>query len=513
MQISTTILIRTGGLIAAIVIFLLPVLPAQEPANNIAEAQRALYRHPVLIHFNGPITSRLEHYIYRKLNRARALGADLIVMEIDSPGGELEASLRLANHFRDLEWAYTVAYVPQQALSGAAIAALGCDEIVLRPQAVMGDAGPIVMDYMEFGFRHAPEKIQTDLARRVRDLASAGNRPPALAEAMVDKDLIVYRVRHRDDGRERFKSDDELRADTEAEKWEKINEVLESREGKFLEVSGERAKALGLAEATVNHRDDLNQRYGFAEPPVVLERQMIDSAVDLLNSPWVTVLLFVVGLVSLYVEFSAPGIGIGGLTVVLCFTLFFWSRFLGGTAGWLEVVLFASGIVFICVELFVIPGFGVAGVSGFALILMSLIMAGQSFLFPETESEMKALTQTLMVLASSGVLAVGGAIAATWYLGEIPILGRLALRPPVTESASSESPHDEVSTPVIREKKLRVGDIGSASSPLRPAGVARFGDDYYDVISEGTYIEEGCRVKVIRMSGNRIVVREVEDVV
>jgi len=82
----------------------------------------------------------------------------------------------------------------------------------------------------------------------------------------------------------------------------------------------------------------------------------VDAAVTILNLPLITGLLFVIGLVALYVEFSAPGIGMGGLIAGLCFAIFFWSRFLGGTAGWLEVILFLAGVAFLAVELFVLPG-------------------------------------------------------------------------------------------------------------------------------------------------------------
>ncbi|MEO8495318.1 MAG: hypothetical protein ABI614_09620, partial [Planctomycetota bacterium] len=101
------------------------------------------YNKAVLIRFEGPITPLLEQFIYRKLDVAKEKGADLVIIEIDSPGGYLDASLNLADRFRDLDWAHTVAFVPREALSGAAIAALGCNEIVMAPEAHLGDAGPI----------------------------------------------------------------------------------------------------------------------------------------------------------------------------------------------------------------------------------------------------------------------------------------------------------------------------------------------------------------------------------
>ena len=176
--------------LSIVLVFALAVVHAQE-----AQVARN-YRKAVLIQFEGPITPLLEHFIYRKLDIAKDMGADLVIIEIDSPGGYLETSENLADRFLHLDWAHVVAFVPRQAFSGAAIAALGCDEIVMAPDAQLGDAGPIFQGEDAL-FRHAPEKIRSPLALKVRSLAEATGRPPALAEAMVDMDLIVYRVHNK----------------------------------------------------------------------------------------------------------------------------------------------------------------------------------------------------------------------------------------------------------------------------------------------------------------------------
>ena len=130
------------------------------------------YKKGVLIKFEGIILPQLERFTNRKLDQAQQLGADLVILEIDSPGGALEATFNLVARLRDINWAHTVAYIPNEALSGAAIVALACDEILMDPQARLGDAGPIFQG-PDALFRHAPEKIRSDLALRVRDLASA----------------------------------------------------------------------------------------------------------------------------------------------------------------------------------------------------------------------------------------------------------------------------------------------------------------------------------------------------
>jgi len=464
-----------------------------------------------LIRFEGPITAMLEQYLYRKLETARQRNADLVVLQIDSPGGELEASLKIADHLLKLDWAHTVAYVPREALSGAAIVALGADEIVMSPRARLGDAGPIFLGE-DFLFRHAPEKIRSNLAQQVRDLAEARGRPPALAEAMVNMDLVVHRVRDRDADQITYLSDKEIESSPNPQQWERIQPVFESREGHFLEVNGLRAVELGLAEATAQSVVEVEARYGLAGPMPVLERTGLDNAVTILNLPLVTGLLFVVGLVALLIEFSSPGIGLGGLAAILCFAIFFWSRFLGGTAGWLEVTLFLVALAFLGLELFVIPGFGIAGVTGIVLLSISLVLAGQTFLIPRTERELAAIGQSLLILLSSGATVAVAAIGLTYWLGEVPILGRLALRPPEpVQPAAGMSPAGmaERAEPEAHYSGVRVGDVGVSDSTLCPAGKARFGDVWIDVLTEGVYVEKGRPIKVLGITGNRIVVREV----
>ncbi len=467
------------------------------------------FSHGVLIRFEGPITPRLEQYLYRKLEVARQQKADLLIIEIESPGGLLDASEAIAERLRDINWAHTVAYVPKMALSGAAIAALGCDEIIMAPQARFGDAGPIFQDE-DFLFRHAPEKIRSDLARVVRDLAEAKGRPPALAEAMVDMQLEVYRVKNRTTGKETFMSDDEIQAADNPEDWEKIKLVLESRKDKFLEVNGTRAVELHLAEATAAGREDLRRRYKLEKDELTILRPTgVDTAVYILNLPIVTGLLIVIGLVGLYVEFSAPGIGLGGLIAALCFGIFFWSRFLGGTAEWLEVGLFGAGVVFLLVELFVLPGFGLAGLTGFILLTLSLVLASQPFLIPEKNWQFSLLAQTLLMLLASGAGFLVAAFALSKYLGELPILGRLTLRPPDASDAAGSGAG--VSGEVSRHFQVEIGDRGIADSALRPAGRARFGENYIDVVTEGAFVDSGTEVRVLKVTGNRVLVRRVED--
>ena len=473
--------------------------PSREPPS---------FRRPALIEFQGMITPMLEQFVRRQLEVARQHEADVVILEIDSPGGLVDPSFAIAQTLRAVDWAPTIAFIPREALSGAAVVALGCDEIYLHPDAYMGDVGVLIMGEDSL-FRYAEEKVRTNIAHQLRELARANDRPPALAEAMVNMDLVVYHVSHRQTGEETFMSQEELDAAEDGPDWERGKPVFESREEYFLQVSGQRATELQLAEGTASDRYELLDQLGIQGELNVLKPTAVDTAVFLLNLPLITGLLFVVGLVALYVELSAPGISVGGLIAMFCFALFFWSRFLGGTAEVLEVLLFLSGVVFLAVEVFVLPGFGVSGVLGLLLMFLGVVMASHHFVVPETPRQLSALANTLLVVTGSGVTFLVVATILSRHFGMLPVLKRMVLQ---VESDTAEAPETSTTSPGSTPVGLpvRVGDQGRAQSALRPSGKARFQDELLDVMTEGDFVEAGRPVRILEIQGSRIVVAEID---
>ena len=457
----------------------------------------------VLIPFEGEIEPLGEHAFYRKLDEARSLGADVVIVEIDSPGGLVSSSIELAERLQDVTWAKTVAFIPDQAISGAAMMSLGCNEIVMSSRAKIGDVGPIVLGEDSL-FRHAPEKIVSHLAQVMRDLAEENGRPPAIAEAMVDRDMIVYRVENEEDGEVRFLSDAEIKELEDADKWKKRTPVRESEEGRFLTTNGERAVEMGLADSLAEDRAALAASLGIQESDLrVLETDWVDTTVMILTSWPITALLVVVGLIALYVELLSPGVGFGALLAGLCAVLFFWSRFLGGTSGWLEVVLFAAGIVFLLVEIFVLPGFGISGVTGGLLLFASFVMASQRAELSDGLSLKDALHSLWLLMGASLVSFIAMAYLGK-HFGKIPLLNRFALQPP--ESTDGPSTVEAI----VTSSPVSIGQRGVADSTLRPAGRAKFEDEYIDVVTDGSFLEAGQEIEVVDIKGHRIMVRAVQ---
>ena len=172
------------------------------------------------------------------------------------------------------------------------------------------------------------------------------------------------------------------------------------------------------------------------------------------------------------------------------------------------MTLFAAGLLFLFAEFFVIPGFGIAGVTGSLLMISSVILASQSFVIPETPRELAAFRQTVVVAALSGMSFAVVAVWVTKRLGKIPILNRLALQPPPPDDESlPTSSSEDKKLSQIHAFPVAIGDIGIAESPLRPAGRVAFGDIYVDVITDGSFVDPGTEVRVIDVSANRVRVR------
>ncbi|MCH7989295.1 MAG: peptidase, partial [Planctomycetes bacterium] len=437
--------------------------------------------------------------------------------EIDSPGGYLLASTNLADTIADLDpkKILTVAYIPKMALSGAAIIALGCDRIYMGPDAQTGDAGPIEMG--EGGqFQHAPEKIVSVLATTLGSLARKKNRPVALAMAMADKKLEVFQVTHPETGAVWYMSQQEI--DNDKIEWQKGPIVLETSGDLFFTVTGDRAHELKLAERPVQDWDELKAELRI--PPdmtlVPMEMTWVDILVDLLKSPLVTGLLFVLGGFLIFLELHFMT-GLLGILSALCFSLFFWSRFLGGTAGWLEVILFLLGIGCIVIEIFVIPGFGVFGVSGGLLLLSALILAGHTFqdfnTLPNSDSDLTVVSLMMRTLTLSIVSVLVLALVMNRYLPHMPVFNKMILTPPGLRDQTDEAApklRPEFSTADSTEARnlSLLGEQGVTLSVLRPAGKAQVGDHFLDVVSDGPFIEKQRTITVVEVNGNRIVVRE-----
>jgi membrane-bound serine protease (ClpP class) len=328
---------------------------------------------------------------------------------------------------------------------------------------------------------------------------------------MADRNLVVFQTTNQDNGRTWYHTAVELHASHG--EWTQGPQLPETDGAQTLVVDGRRAAELKLAEPPVDSFDDLKTRLGIA-PTIKITRaepNWTDQLVFILNRPEVTVLLLVLAVALLYLELHFTTTVLGILSV-LCFVLFFWSKVLGGTAGWLEVILFVLGLGCLAIEAFLVPGFGVFGVSGIVLILSSLIMASQTFGNLEPYADWNQLASSFgtvfAALVAIGFLGIG----LSRLLPRLPFFDSLVLSPPGMGADDFNEPHlrpDDNPAATEAEAALLIGQSGVALSMLRPAGKAQVGDRVIDVVSDGPFIAAGSTLEIVSVAGNRVVVRSV----
>jgi membrane-bound serine protease (ClpP class) len=201
-----------------------------------------------------------------------------------------------------------------------------------------------------------PDEIK-DVVRVIRQLAARKERSWSLLAAMIDPHLDVYRATRL--GNVEYFCDEERNEQLEPGKWQMGEAVTVPN--KPLQVDGIRAEEYHLANYVVDNFAQFKQCYDLENDPTLVEPGWASVLLDALASPGIAVLLLIIGGSALYFELHAPGVGIGAFVALVCFLLFFWSRYLGHTAGWLEALLFVAGVSCLLLEIFVIPGFGIFG--------------------------------------------------------------------------------------------------------------------------------------------------------
>lgn len=469
---------------------------------------------PALIRMHEAINTLTAQFLHRQITTSVADGANLLIFDIDSPGGEVGATMEIADTISELDPSKvtTVAWIKDQAFSGAAIVAFATDRIIIKSDAQIGDIG-VIQETAEGGaFEFAEQKVTSVLREYVHTLAQRKDRPPALLEAMVDRTLQVFKVTHPQTGRVTYMS--ELEIKDSSEPWIKGALVPETREEFFLTLNGERAHELGLADSMCDDFTEVRSKLGIPASQKLepVERIWVDTFVYVLNTPFFGFSLITLAILCIYLELHLPS-GFFGICAAIFFALFFWSRYLGGTAGSLELIMFLLGIGLLALEIFVIPGFGVFGVSGILLITGSLVMASHTFAGMTAGEKFHQSMSSLGSIAGALCTVFIVALVLNRFLPSIPFINKLILTPPGYAAGDEDAPHLDPS--VLNEGDeggpVAAGAVGVASSTLRPAGKATFGDHFLDVVSDGGFIDHGTPVEVIRVAGNRIVVRPVSD--
>lgn len=516
------------GLTAALLAPALAIDPAR--AQSAIPADRKASKVAVL-----PVTGAIDEVtlwsLERRLKSAREAGFDAVVIELDTPGGEVGAMLDICLRIKSDAPANTVAWIRPKAYSAGTFIALSCREIIVAPGSVFGDAAPI-MAMPGVGLVPLPAteraKQESPLLDELEAAATKRGDDPRLLEAFVAVDRELWLVERTADGVRRIADRGELEllgldpslrpakpktsagvhptpagelTLTEADrgKWSVV-EVIDTAD-RLLVAQSDEALRWGLASAEVKDDDALKAHF-LADTVVRFPESWAESLVRFLVSWPVRIILIGVFIVALVFEALHPGIGVAGAIAAGALLLLVGAPGLLGLAQWWEILLVVAGIALIGVEVLLMPGTIVAGLAGALCVLVGLIAS-----FTGTDPTSAPQRSALLTASSTTIAGIVLGAILTWFASrwfrETWVFKRAVL------SAAVSDPH---SAPVRGEvAPPPIGTAGIADSDLRPAGRARFGDTVFDAQSTGDYIHRGQPIVVVGRMGMSVVVEAAAD--
>lgn len=442
---------------------------------------------PLRLQLIGQVHHRQVNQLIRALEEGiRREQANVAILEIDSPGGDMAESLRLASHLAGLDpkKVQTFAYIRGEAGADASLVAMSCQRIAMGQEATLGGPGPEGTKIPEW----------EEIGGALQLLETQTQRPAMLLHALAASrdQLISWQG---PDGQKVWSAADPSIGDPDSGPWIQ-DQVLDTRKGLAADV----AKARGWIHQVENDLVSAVKKLGIEELPEPKRSSAAELFVERLAAQsWLPPLLISIGFMTLMMELSAPGLGVAGFISACCFIGFFWIRFLNGTVEWLEVLLFLVGMLFLALELLVLPGFGIFGVGGLAMVIASLILASQTFILPTTPSQVNQVAWNTgqVALAIAGIFV--GLFLIRDRIDQLPWFRWFKLKP-----AGVDDPELlEEREAVVRWEHLQ-GKTGLTTTRLNPSGKAQIGDQLVNVISTSEMLGPEERVRVVRVLGNSV---------
>jgi membrane-bound serine protease (ClpP class) len=448
-----------------------PAAQIDSPVQDLRSPKPLAFVEPMsdgpvyVVPVHGMIDNMLARYIDRALSEAEAENASLVVFHVDTFGGLVAAADLIRQRLLNAT-VPTVAFIDKNAASAGALISYSADRIVMVPGSSIGAA--TVVDGVQG--EAAPDKYQSYMRGLMRSTAEARDRDPRIAEAMVDERLDIEGV---------------------------------SPAGQVLTLSYREALDLGVADAILPNKAEVIEAFGVGQAEIVDHRATrAERVLRFFGSPMVQSILILMMLGGLYFELQTPGVGFAGAMAFIGAAAFFAPHYMLGLVDSWEVVLFMMGVALILAEVFILPGFGIAGISGAIMVIFALgasMVGNVGFQFPTGP----AVSSAIATMAVTLVLLVALIFSLSRYLPQSERFHALVLAPELT-SATGYTSADTVDT--------LLGSTGRTLTPLRPSGTAAFGDDRVDVIAVGEYIPAGAPVRVTSVRGSRVEVRTYEPV-
>ncbi|MBM7660789.1 membrane-bound serine protease (ClpP class) [Bacillus mesophilus] len=428
-------------------ILLISVIIGNFGSNAVAsDEEKVVYVIPV----QETVEKGLLAFINRSIKEAEEMNAELIILDINTPGGVVAAASDIAKSVTSTN-VPLIAFVNKQALSAGAYIALNADEIYMTPGSTMGSAAIIDQQGNAAG-----AKAESFWLAAMKSAAELNDRDPIYALAMADQDIDLPE--------------------------------LGAGKGELLTLTPTQAVEVGYSEGTVSSLSELTEKLGVSDHQIVQsEVSLSENIARFITHPVVVPILLSLGSLGLILELYSPGFGIPGFVGVSSLLLFFYGHTVAGLAGMEAIILFVVGFILLIIELFV-PG-GILGVIGLAAVLTSVFISTESI-------ELAAISVFIAFL----VCVIVSVLLFKVFGKKIRLFDRLVLK---------DATHTEQGYVSNVNRHELVGLEGETVSPLRPSGTAIFNDEYLHVVTEGVYISEKTPVKIVKVEGARVVVREI----
>ncbi|MCF7953208.1 MAG: nodulation protein NfeD [Spirochaetales bacterium] len=460
-----------------------------------------------VIPIKGEINQNLTVFIRRSIEKAKAENACCIIFDIDTFGGRVDSALQITTLIGSLSEITTIAYVGLQpegtavSWSAGALISFSSDFIFMAPGTSMGAAAPILQS-PDGTSQPANEKTVSAVRTQMASLAEKNGYPPGIALAMVDLDVELLEVYVDGELQVLTRNEFETLQRTASENLEIIEGSTISASGKLLSLTAEQLKRYKVSSGTFMTYRDMLAETGLENRKLMeLSPSGADRAVSLLTGSTLSSILILIGIIALFMEITSPGFGIPGTIAVLAFAALFSGNALLGNVGSVELLLFVTGVALLIIEIFLIPGFGLAGISGIAMMVIGLIFSMQDFLIPDVSWQWD-------IFGRNALLVLGNVIAGFIFFSILAFLVpkytpfkrlTLSLNQDTSLGYTSQNAEEEI---------RYVGKTGRAVTALHPSGKAEIDGEVQQVVTSGEYIEKDTPITVSTVSGNRIVVKK-----
>lgn len=406
-----------------------------------------------LIPIDTEITTATAQYIKSRVNRANAEQPLAIVFYLDTPGGQIIAAEQIVNSILQDARVPTIAVV-SNAISAGAIIAMSAEQVVMLPGSSIGAATAI----NAFSGENAGEKINSVWRSQFRSVAEARGRDPDVAAGMVSKRIEIPGL----------STTDEL-----------------------ITLTASQAVEHNIADIQATNTTDALEQLGYGGVEIItIGPNLAERFGGILANPLIAALLLAIGVGGVLIELFAPGFGLPGIIGTIALVTLAAGAYFATPATALDVMLIIVGGILLVLELLVIPGFGVAGILGLGAITVAIIK-----IFPNEY-------QWAYVLGYTTIFGAIITVILFWLLPNSRFMRLFAL-------STDLGNKDNLNYKQTLNFDDLLGKQGTATSDLRPAGLATIGNTRVDVVSEGDYIQNGTKVKVIEVSGTRIVVAKI----